>query len=298
MKTTWAVLLAGGDGSRLRGEPIGGIPIDRPKQFLALDGGTSLLGSTLKRAFRLAHPSHVVAVVASAHRSWWAEELRDILSENILVQPLNRGTAPALLLATVHILNKDPDATILFLPSDHGVEDELILSRTLSAALRFVEEQPDSIVLIGVTPTHPETEYGWIVPEGRSQCVAQPVRHFVEKPSHESAAHLMEQGALWNTFMLAASGTAFLDRFLQAAPDFARRYLCHLSHNGWTEAGLSRFYHTLRHRDFSRDLLAASPSGLGVMSLPPCGWTDLGNPRRVAAWLTRQQATTDLAVAS
>ena len=297
MKSIWAVLLAGGDGSRLRGETIAGIFFDRPKQFVRLNEGTSLLGSTLKRASHLVHSSHVVVVVSSAHRSWWAGELRGIPPENILVQPLNRGTAPALLLAIAHIRNKDPDATILVLPSDHGVDDELVLSRTVLAALRLVEDKQDPIVLLGVTPTHPETEYGWIVPEAHSPDIASRVRHFVEKPSHESAVHLMTQGALWNTFMFAASAGALLDRFLQTAPVFSRGYLGHLSRVGRTEAALRSLYHALQHGDFSRDLLAPSPNDLYAIRLPPCGWTDLGTPRRVSAWLARQRITADPAVA-
>jgi len=297
MKSTWAVVLAGGEGSRLRGQTIDGTRIDRPKQFVPLNGRTSLLGATLARAFRLVPRNHVVVVVASAHRPWWTPELRDIHPGNILVQPLNRGTAPALLLATDHILNRDPDATILVLPSDHGVEDELVLSRTLVAALRFVEDRHHRILLVGVTPTHPETEYGWIVPAGRSDGVAYAVRDFVEKPGHDQAVQLMEQGGLWNTFMLAASGAALLDRFVEAAPSFARHYLSELSRNGSTEAALSGFYPTLQPRDFSRDLLAASPGSLGVIRLPLCGWTDLGTPRRVAAWLARRRITEDVAVA-
>ena len=297
MRSIWAVLLAGGEGSRLRGETVAGISFDRPKQFVQLSEGTSLLGSTLKRASSLVHASHVVVVVASAHRPWWTRELRGIPPENILVQPLSRGTAPALLLAVAHIRNQDPDATILVLPSDHGVDDELILSRTMLAALRFAKDEQDRIVLMGVTPTHPETEYGWIVPEAHGPDIASRVRHFVEKPSHERAVHLMSQGALWNTFMFAASAGALLDRFMWTAPVLSRRCLRHLSQDGWTEAPLRSLYHALQHGDFSRDLLEPSPNGLYAIRLPPCGWTDLGTPRRVASWLTRQRVTADLAVA-
>jgi hypothetical protein len=131
----WVVVLAAGDGNRLRSVTTNGMGDAVPKQFCSLRGGPSLLLETLERAESVAARDRICVVVASRHRRWWGSMLSRIPSANVIVQPMNRGTANGILLPLLHIEARDPDARIVILPSDHYVRDELILVTALAPAL-------------------------------------------------------------------------------------------------------------------------------------------------------------------
>src|SRR5262245_14875509 len=161
---TWSIVLAGGDGTRLMGASVGGYRVDRPKQFCRFGADDSLLRSTLDRVFRRTPPARLLPVVSQKHYGWWTDELRDIPVENVIVQPRNRGTAIAILHALITIFPRDPDAVIVVHPSDHGVEQDAPWNDALDQAIAIAGAAPDDLVLLGIVPGDPETEYGWIVP--------------------------------------------------------------------------------------------------------------------------------------
>src|SRR3974390_3822598 len=113
---TWALVLAAGDGARLRSLTTDASGTAIPKQFCSLHGGNSLLLDTLRRARGFAARNRIGAVVAEAHRRWWASDLCSLNRPNIIVQPANRGTANGILLPLLSILAQDPLAKIVFLP--------------------------------------------------------------------------------------------------------------------------------------------------------------------------------------
>ena len=113
----WAVVLAAGEGLRLRRASRGGSDSQIPKQYRKLDGLESMLQWTLRRAVTVTAESRVVVVVARDHRCWWEPQLADHPDQNIVVQPHNRGTAVGILLPLLEILARDPIADILILPS-------------------------------------------------------------------------------------------------------------------------------------------------------------------------------------
>jgi mannose-1-phosphate guanylyltransferase len=287
-RSLWAILLAGGEGTRLRGEVIAGERVDRPKQFLRMGQGISLLGATLERALRLVPASNVVPVVSAAHRSWWTPELGLVPGENILAQPLNRGTAVAVLLGLIHILRRDDDPTIFVLPCDHGVADERPLVEATRRAAALAGGMRGDLVLLGVRPTHPEIQYGWILPEVGVAGSPRAVRSFIEKPSYEAASALMNQGALWNTLIFAASGSALREAYLRVVPDVLRSCLGATARTESDGEAWVEFFRDVPTLDFGRDVLQRAPAGLRVIHVPECGWTDLGTPARVAAWLDRK----------
>ena len=121
---TWAIVLAGGEGSRLRSVTTTALGVAIPKQFCSLHGGDSLLHDALKRAESIASPDHICAVVSQQHRRWWESALAGVASVNIIVQPRNCGTANGILLPLLCILERDPEARVVILPSDHHVRKE------------------------------------------------------------------------------------------------------------------------------------------------------------------------------
>src|SRR5262245_52434137 len=133
----WVVILAGGEGRRLRSLSAGPDRLNVPKQYCTFQGGRSLLGDTLARARGLTSSERIMVVVAEQHRTWWTEELSDLPAGNIVQQPLNRGTAVGLLLACVRLLGRDPEAVVTVLPADHHVEDEQTLRAACERAARY-----------------------------------------------------------------------------------------------------------------------------------------------------------------
>jgi mannose-1-phosphate guanylyltransferase len=222
----WVVILAGGDGRRLNGALLKGRRLDRPKQFCCLGGSESLFRETLRRAELITDRSRIIAVVRDDHRRWWLGELGQLPSQNVLPQADNRGTAVAILHALVHVLQRDSDPTLVVLPSDHAVEEEMVLVESIGRAAQIAAlSGSEHLVLLGMTPEHAEAEYGWIMPERGYTGGARAVAQFVEKPPAVVAGELFAMGALWNSFIFAASGHALLELFEGGQPHMFRRYL-------------------------------------------------------------------------
>ena len=282
--STWAIVLAAGDGTRLR-ELTTRSGIATPKQFCSLRGGRSLLGDALARAARIVPRKRIVVVVAEEHRPFFEPEVAGLAPENVIVQPRNRGTAAGVLLPVMSILERDPDARIAFLPSDHFVAQERVIQASLRLALASLDEAEGGLTLLGITPDAPEIGYGWIVPAA-SDRLLRPVERFVEKPQASVAVGLFATGALWNSFLFAVKAHTLLGLFAERLPElragFERAFAG--DRRGLT-ARLAALYSELETRDFSRDVLEGIERRLRVEIVPPCGWTDLGTPARVKACL-------------
>jgi mannose-1-phosphate guanylyltransferase len=275
-RDTWALVLAAGEGSRLRGLTRNEHGIAVPKQFCSLQGGPSLLQEALQRASAVAPLSQICSVVAEQHREWWTPILSYLPEPNIIVQPQNRGTAYGILLPLLRIVERDPDATVVLLPADHYLRDEGIMASALRRAAQFAQSDPASIFLLGVEPDEPDTELGYILPASRSRDGAAEVKRFVEKPSQLRARILLDQGALWNVFIMAASVRTLLGLYdAQYASTIAAM-------RGFDGASLESLYQRLSSIDFSKDVLQGNEALLKVLTVPQCGWTDLGTPARLA----------------
>lgn len=286
----WALVLAAGEGSRLKTLTTGddGIPV--PKQYCSLDGGPSLLENALRRAERVTRDDRVCTIVATQHRRWWTKSLECYTPDHIVVQPKNCGTAIGIMLPLLRILRQDPQAHIVLLPSDHHVRDERALMNAVLAAEERLQRVPGKAVILGITPDEPDCELGYIVPGDRQEPRAFNVARFVEKPSPHRARELLAQGALWNTFILAARGTTLLKLFAQRCPGILEEMRAIVDgelDESLAEVLLEDFYDTLPSLDFSRDILQGAEEILEVMSVPPCGWSDLGTPKRVHEALKR-----------
>lgn len=198
MKTT-ALILAGGKGERFW-------PRSRkncPKQFLSLtDDGKTMIQKTVDRIRSLVEPEDIFISTNASYKELVKEQLPDVPGSNILCEPVGRNTAPSIGLGAVHIRKKYEDAVMLVLPSDHLIGDEDTFRSVLSEAIETAEEE-SCLVTMGITPTAPETGYGYIkfLREGARKN-AYKVERFVEKPDLEKAKeYLADGGYLWNSGM-------------------------------------------------------------------------------------------------
>jgi mannose-1-phosphate guanylyltransferase len=278
---SWAVVLAAGEGSRLHGLTRNSKGVVVPKQFCSLQGGPSLLQEAIQRSLAVAPLQRVCTVVAVQHRHWWQRMLSYLPEQNVIAQPHNRGTAHGILLPLLRIAAQDPDAVVVFLPSDHYIADEGVFASALRQAATLASTDEESLYLLGTEPDQADPELGYIVPTSRSRAAPSPVLRFVEKPTPVEAMALLEQGGLWNVFVLAASVRALLRLFAETLPGT----LGAMSHLGGH--AVENMYRNLPTVDFSRDILQGREQCLQVVAVPQCGWTDLGTPPRIASTLQR-----------
>lgn len=274
----WAIVLAGGAGSRIAGLTTDANGRSVPKQFCSLTGRRSLLGDTLARAARCVPAQQVVTVVRQEHQDYWRRDLDVSVPAAIVAQPRDRGTAAGVLLPLLRILAQDPNAIVTLLPSDHFVGDEPALERAIADAQRAVAEAPERIVLLGFEPSDADSEYGWILP-GRDLGGARSVLRFVEKPAAAAIPPLVDAGAVWNSGIATGSLWSFLLLFDRQLPGYLDAFLG--AGIGWDST--AALYDRIAAADFSRDVLQGAESELGVLVVPECGWTDLGTPLRLAA---------------
>ena len=283
----WAVMLAGGDGTRLQSLTLKIAGDSRPKQFCSIIGGVSLLAQTRARLEPLVHSDRKLFVVSRTHEIYYRDELRDVDTSRIIAQPLNRGTGVAAAVAVLHILRCDPDALVVFVPCDHHYSDDDECCRAIRSAISGAEQFPDSVVLVGAKAHYPEVEYGWIEPGSTILHTPTPlmqVERFWEKPSLSQAEALLHSGCLWNTFLTVGLARTFLDLICSQIPDVALS----LS-NALAKSGLEAAYPLMPSVDLSRHVLAPQPHRLLAIPDTVSGWTDLGSPTRVMDVLARNE---------
>ncbi|MFZ0889589.1 MAG: sugar phosphate nucleotidyltransferase [Candidatus Binataceae bacterium] len=288
----YAIILAGGDGNRLSSLTckISGQRI--PKQFCNVIGETAMLEQTCRRVSLSVRPDRISVVLNRAHERFYGQLLDDTPSQNLVIQPCNRDTAPAILYSLLRLAQVDRSATVAVFPCDHYVSDDQRFMRHVDLAFAAVSSQPELAVLLGITPDGPETDYGWIEAGRALGTDPRPVfavSRFWEKPSLGFAGSLWRRGCLWNSSVIVAQLPALLDLILAALPELFVAFGAIAPALGTDFEGLAVevLYANLRARNFSHDVLTDHTSALAV--LPVCGveWSDLGDPHRVMSTLAQ-----------
>ncbi|WP_067561430.1 mannose-1-phosphate guanylyltransferase/mannose-6-phosphate isomerase [Halofilum ochraceum] len=281
------VILAGGNGARLW-------PLSRqlkPKQFLPLVGKETMLQATLTRLEGLTSRPPIV-LCNEQHRFMIAEQLREIdaTAAAILLEPLARNTAPAIALAALHATANGEDPLLLVLSADHVIQDTSTFHAQVAAARALAEA--GYLVTFGVSPTEPETGYGYIergVPVGDAGYI---IKQFIEKPQREAAERYLGSGVhYWNSGMFLFRASSYIDELGASEPTILS--LCREAlASGARDLDFLRVAREpfTRCRAISIDHAVMEKTGRAAMVPLDAGWSDIGSWSALAGVSERDAA--------
>ena len=225
-----ALIMAGGKGERFW--PLS--TDEKPKQFLRLLGKETMIQMTINRLKNLIPIERIFVVTGERYVDLVKEQLPELPNRNIIVEPIGKNTAPCIALSAFQIEKYYKDATIAVLPSDHLIRNEVEFRNVIAAADRFIEENEESIVTLGIKPDRPETGYGYIKCDKTYSIVnglkIKDVDMFVEKPNQEKAEEYLEDGNfLWNGGMFVWKAKNILrltKKYLKNTYDVLKEITC------------------------------------------------------------------------
>lgn len=221
--TRWAVILAGGVGSRFW--PLS--TPSRPKQLLPLVNDRPLLVNTLDRLADFVSPERTLILTNASLVDAIARVAPSIPAANIIAEPKPAGTAAALTWAATLIeRSSSSDATMICVHADWAIADDTGFLQALESAERVAREE-QALVTVGVVPTRPDPGFGYIEPGEKTESGARRVARFVEKPDRRRAESMMHDGYLWNSGIFAWGVKDFLDEIRRLTPEVSQALARH-----------------------------------------------------------------------
>jgi mannose-1-phosphate guanylyltransferase len=269
-----ALLLAGGDGMRLREltSVIAGTPI--PKQYCRLWKGSSLLEASISRARLFASCDHISVIINADHKELARDQVNALPDTNIIVQPLNRDTGPGMVFALLNLEQSDPTAMVAVFPTDHYIDNDWAFIGHVNRAVRIISNHPEKIAMLGIAPDRPETGYGYILPSSPIHPYSNTytVGAFIEKPNAADAESIIARGGLWNTFVMIFRISRMLELLHELVPEeFEIMYKLRDS-----PVHAAEVYQNLTPWNISKQVLARIPQHLLVLKISNVQWSDWG----------------------
>jgi len=272
-KNYYAVLMAGGVGSRFW--PVSTTQF--PKQFHDMLGtGETLIQKTFSRLTKLVPQENILVLTNEIYNDIVLEQLPELTADQIVLEPAMRNTAPCILYATLKIQKLNPDALMVVAPTDHWIEDEDAFLDNLQRAFDCAGKE-EVLMTLGIKPTFPNTGYGYIEYDTKTDRQIKKVEQFREKPDYATAKTFLAQGNfLWNAGIFIWGVKAVLSAFLKFQPDMYEMFM-----EGYDT------YNTPEEKDFIEDNYSKSSNisidyavmekASNVYVLPAAfDWNDLG----------------------
>ncbi len=212
-RNVYCIIMAGGVGSRFWPESRG----ECPKQFLDILGtGKTFLRQTYERFLPLVPPANILVITGEGYRELVAGQIPELSPGQILCEPLGRNTAPCIAYAAFRLRAVDPDSIMIVSPADHLITGEEEFRRAISESVDFASTH---MMTIGITPTRPDTGYGYIQVEDRSNGICK-VRTFTEKPGAQLAKVFVDSGEFfWNSGIFVWRTGVVLDALAEHLDD-------------------------------------------------------------------------------
>lgn len=276
MNHTYAVIMAGGGGTRLW-------PVSRknkPKQLLPLLGEETLFQSTVARLSNLFPPERILVVTIAEQMADMREQAPFIPSENYLIEPAPRGTASVVGFAAAILHQRDPQAVMVILPSDHHIRNRDLFHYLIKAAVDVAKT--GYLVTLGITPTSPSTAYGYIQQgaqlEQKFNYPAYTVKKFIEKPNEKTAQQLIRTGDhSWNSGMFVwktASIMAEFTRQMPALDDVLKQIIA--ADGPQRESAIQSLWPTLKVETIDYGIME-NAERVAVLPASGLGWSDVGS---------------------
>lgn len=294
LRKHWAIVLAGGSGTRMQSAIREKFGSARPKQFCTFCGTRSMLQHTLDRTKKLVDPRYILTVTQRRHRVFTAQEQ---LPGPLFEQPESKDTGVGTFLPLAHVLAKDPDALVQIFPSDHFIYPESAFVEQMKRSRLLAETFSNRVILTAVPADRPETDYGWIEPGERLPAwswnrhqSAHTVRCFHEKPSAELAREWFAQGHLWNTMILTCRADALWRLATIYAPVLVRSFSPLVEkirkeqlepNDAQLQDFIVHLYEDLPTVNLSTELLSYIPEDCLVLPLNGIIWSDWGRTQRI-----------------
>ena len=277
-KNNYCIIMAGGAGTRLW-------PVSRsgcPKQFIEV-GNTckSFLRITYERFSKFFPAENILIVTTVRYRDIVKRQIPEIEDENLLAEPYGRNTAPCIAYATYTLLKRNPDASMVVAPADHLIFDEDTFAKTVTNAIAFASREK-VLMTIGLMPTRPDTNYGYIqVSGGKNACHADravKVKTFTEKPDADLARVFVDSGEfLWNSGIFAWKAQTIREEMEKYLPEVTGLF------NGWEKAlgsSAEQDFITRAYTDclnISIDYAVMEKTDRAWLYPASFGWADIGS---------------------
>lgn len=276
MASYFALIMAGGGGTRLW--PLS--RHSRPKQALALVGERTMFEHAVDRLAPVFQPGEVFVVTAVEQVEPLMLQAAELPGENFIVEPMGRGTAPAIGLGAIHMRRRDAHASMAVLTADHFIRDVPQFQKALTAAARVAES--GHLVTLGITPSFPSTAYGYIRQGEQLDTVdglaVFRAERFTEKPSPETAYQMAASGDYsWNSGMFIWQVESIIAEFARQMPEFYAQLTeveSALSTPGY-ESVLQRVWSQVTPQTIDYGVMEGAED---VVVIPvDIGWSDVGN---------------------
>lgn len=273
----YCIILAGGIGTRFW--PISKTAM--PKQFLDVaDTGESFLRHTFERFRNIIPTENILVVTGTRYKETVMEQLPELEERNLLLEPYSRNTAPCIAYATYALLKRNPEAKVVISPSDYIIDNDELFAKTIENAFRYIEDK-DVLMTLGVVPTRPDTNYGYVQACGGREAYKSneplPIKTFTEKPDKDLASLFISTGEfLWNAGIFLWNANTIKEEMERHLPEVTKQFA------GWESA-----IGTCIEREFIDRAYTGCPNisiGYGVMEktdrawIFPAhfGWQDIG----------------------
>jgi mannose-1-phosphate guanylyltransferase len=286
-----AIIMAGGSGTRFWPRSRR----DRPKQLLRLAGESTMLQQTVARVEHLVPPERVFIITGADQADATRAQLPELPARNVVAEPSPRDTAPCIALAAGIVASKDPSGMMIVMPADHVIEPVEAFRTSIRAAAGVVDDDPTALVTFGITPTRPETGYGYIergeLLESRLGIPVYRVLQFREKPDRSTAERFLSAGNfLWNSGIFAWRARTILDEIREHQPRLGEGFSPILDAIGTPDEpeALARYFPQLDRVPIDK---AVMEHARNVRMLEvPYDWNDVGDWRAVSTLLERDAA--------